>query len=1191
MTSQEAAPLSYGADQLLEALAARLGPGPGANEWIAALLAEQPGAAGEAGAGLELRRLESAARARLAQGDAGAPLPRDALAAAAGRRAVEQGRDVATTGDVAFAVLEAGRGLVSAPEPEVLVEPEPDVVTEPGTETPAVPLSFGAEQLVDSLLGGSQGLGLHELLVALLERHGGAAETAEIELDLAALETAARAQLDFVHDRGLVLARDEIAALAGRRAAEQGREVATTGDVAYAILDSGRALVPPPLDVLAPVPPPTEPAEPQPEPTAPLPAPPAAPGHPRTFRLFVSSTFRDLEQERNALRERVYPALRDFCASRGARFQEIDLRWGVSEEASLDQQAMNICLGEIERCREVTPRPNFLVLLGNRYGWLALPPQIPEAEFERILGRIHVEEDRTFLASWYQRDENAIPAEYRLRPRTGEWAPPAHAPKEQFANVEEWARDEARLWEADERRLRAILASAVEGMSLEADRRRVYEASATEQEIAAGALELGAPEGRAFCFIREIELGEGDPEPGDADEDAPIRTFVDPDQTQLEALKSGLAGLPGARYRAGWDRERDAPTTDHLEALAADVLTALRDAIEEEMSRPSEPPGAVPREPRIEPDERLDAEGLAHREFADERIRFFVGRDDLLGRIRDYLTAAEPFPLVVEGEGGTGKSALLAEALRRAQDSTKAQLVYRFVGATPGSSDGRALLQGICRELARRYGADESEVPTDYQELSADFRRRLELATAERPLVLFVDSLDQLAASHGARRLAWLPERLPEHVRLVVSTRPGETLEPLLQRLERAGQGEAHAVELGAMTREEGGELLTLWLADAHRTLRQDQRDAALDAFAASSGNPLYLRLAFEEARRWIGEQQPETLAEGVTGIIEHNTFARLAHEENHGEVLVSRALGYLAASRHGLAEDELVDLLSRDRDVYRWFVLGSYHVPLDLRERLREYLPSGAEQGEVAEWVRQVRDGEREIGELDRFLDEVLPRGGLRLPVVLWSRLYSDLRPFLTEQAFEDAILIGFYHRELGDVARARYLGGGADASYHENVSRYFRPAPDGEGRPNWAEASRHALSELPYHLAEGERLDELFETLTDFRFLEEKAARVGVVEHRGADGETARTYTGVFQLQDDFERALARFGGGEAAARRPLIVTAVDFGEGLVVRCPWCNASHPFQEPWRGQQISCPKCEGPLKVNEFVVERQRAG
>jgi len=65
----------------------------------------------------------------------------------------------------------------------------------------------------------------------------------------------------------------------------------------------------------------------------------------RTFRVFVSSTFSDLKAERNALQERVFPRLRTLAAEHGCRFQAIDQRWGGSNEASLDQQAMNICLG------------------------------------------------------------------------------------------------------------------------------------------------------------------------------------------------------------------------------------------------------------------------------------------------------------------------------------------------------------------------------------------------------------------------------------------------------------------------------------------------------------------------------------------------------------------------------------------------------------------------------------------------------------------------------------------------------------------------------------------------------------------------------------------------------------------------------------------------------------------------------
>ena len=73
----------------------------------------------------------------------------------------------------------------------------------------------------------------------------------------------------------------------------------------------------------------------------------------RTFRVFVSSTFGDMKDERNALQEHVFPRLRELCTQHGARFQAIDLRWGVSEQAGHDQRTMNICLSEVERWRVV----------------------------------------------------------------------------------------------------------------------------------------------------------------------------------------------------------------------------------------------------------------------------------------------------------------------------------------------------------------------------------------------------------------------------------------------------------------------------------------------------------------------------------------------------------------------------------------------------------------------------------------------------------------------------------------------------------------------------------------------------------------------------------------------------------------------------------------------------------------------
>ena len=78
-----------------------------------------------------------------------------------------------------------------------------------------------------------------------------------------------------------------------------------------------------------------------------------------TFRVFISLTFSDLKAKRDALQRDVFPRLHEYCQKHGCRFQAIDLRWGVSEEASADQSTMRICRAEIARCQAVTPRPQF----------------------------------------------------------------------------------------------------------------------------------------------------------------------------------------------------------------------------------------------------------------------------------------------------------------------------------------------------------------------------------------------------------------------------------------------------------------------------------------------------------------------------------------------------------------------------------------------------------------------------------------------------------------------------------------------------------------------------------------------------------------------------------------------------------------------------------------------------------------
>ncbi len=86
---------------------------------------------------------------------------------------------------------------------------------------------------------------------------------------------------------------------------------------------------------------------------------------PNELRLFISSTFRDMQEEREHLVKKIFPEIRALCRNRGVTFTEIDLRWGLTDEEAILGQVVRTCLEEIDRCR-----PLFLGMIGNRYGWV-----------------------------------------------------------------------------------------------------------------------------------------------------------------------------------------------------------------------------------------------------------------------------------------------------------------------------------------------------------------------------------------------------------------------------------------------------------------------------------------------------------------------------------------------------------------------------------------------------------------------------------------------------------------------------------------------------------------------------------------------------------------------------------------------------------------------------------------------------
>ena len=85
----------------------------------------------------------------------------------------------------------------------------------------------------------------------------------------------------------------------------------------------------------------------------------------RQIRVFISSTFHDMQDERDYLMKRTFPKLRKLAAERDVTLTELDLRWGITEEESKSGKVVEICLREIENSI-----PFFIGIIGNRYGWV-----------------------------------------------------------------------------------------------------------------------------------------------------------------------------------------------------------------------------------------------------------------------------------------------------------------------------------------------------------------------------------------------------------------------------------------------------------------------------------------------------------------------------------------------------------------------------------------------------------------------------------------------------------------------------------------------------------------------------------------------------------------------------------------------------------------------------------------------------
>ena len=724
----------------------------------------------------------------------------------------------------------------------------------------------------------------------------------------------------------------------------------------------------------------------------------------KTFRLFISSTFSDLVEERNILQNEVFVEVKAYCKAFGYGFEAIDLRWGVNDEASLDHKAMQICIHEVEKVVHY-PKPNFLVMLGDRYGWIPVATEIEATYFELLMRRVDLRQIQ-LLEKWYKKDTNAIPECYILQPIEGT---PVHQ----------------KSWSEDEIKLKEIIVQHKEIFPQDL----YIGKSATEQEIIKGVLTpaetMQDKDAHVLCMVRKIVNGEK----------IESDLFVEDDQVQLEHLKEQLkvCKAPDVEYvelAATLKKKEDVykPDKEYLEDYAIVVKKFLIENISREMERLR--------------DAQVETENTLHQQFKEGRAQVFVGREALITQVKGYIEDENNrASFVLYGESGVGKSALMAKMVTAVEASYKNEnnitLLYRFVGISEVSSQPKLFLDnliGMLQELLNQKGKETSKTYTQsvntFISLIAQYSEN-----HDKKLVIFMDALDQFESKTS---LEWLEVLLPPKVKIILSTLPSEYGE--YYNLLKAKVPRENMLEVERLPLEDVHKIVDTWLKVHKRALTKEQLTHILALFE-HNGLPLYMKIIFDQALQWHSydtayrQLNDKSLQDAI-----RSYFKSLVTHNHHAKSLVEHTLGYISASKKGLSEGELVDVLSSDYIVVR-DIANPFHK-----------LPSSPNIN--------------------------------KLPAAVWSRLYYDLLKYFTYVEFDGISLINFYHRKIKENSRDFYYHLNREF-YHTNLLEFFWNQP--LRYKETGAINLRKLSELPYHCIGSCSYSKFLDLYTD-EFMEQK-------------------------------------------------------------------------------------------------------
>ena len=449
----------------------------------------------------------------------------------------------------------------------------------------------------------------------------------------------------------------------------------------------------------------------------------------------------------------------------------------------------------------------------------------------------------------------------------------------------------------------------------------------------------------------------------------------------------------------------------------------------------------------------LNKEIRHHLQFCKAKCEIFCGRSEELLKVEEFLKqTGSTKPLVVHAKSGGGKTAFMAMVTKSIKTwlGRSSVTVVRFLGTSPQSSTLQSLLLSLCNHVSAAYSvALNKNKLRKLSQLIKYFQSILYTVSTfaiNRPLVILLDSLDQLSSDRNTHSLTWLPTLLPPHVYLLVSVLPDVT--DCFKNLKDNLNENVTYLALPKLETNIVYAYIDKHLENKCRSLTENQWNH-VSVSATENPSPLYMKMLMDISCKWrsyedvTGISLPLSIEDSI-----HSIFQTV--EKKFGSSFLRACLGYLTIGDGGLSEVELEDILSMQDAV---------------------------------------------LNDVYKFHDPPVA-GIIRIPPLLWSRLRCDLNDYLVERRVHGRTIIAWYHRQFWEAAISAYCSDKeTKKSLHSDLADLYLVGDgfkrsitlkyrkdlkidnaDRQITPQiFSHKNKRLLTSLPLHLCSAERFDDL--------------------------------------------------------------------------------------------------------------------